>query len=102
VTVKKTLCALALAVASIGVLAPTAHAETPRCVTRVEYKRVHDGMSKHRVYRIFDIHGRRVAISRSGGGVTSEVRSYRTCRPNSAVSVAYGNGRVTAKSAIWG
>jgi hypothetical protein len=99
---KKTLCALALAlaVASVGVLAPTAHADTPHCVTRAEYERVHDGMSKRRVHRIFDIPGRRVSIS-SSGGLTSEIRSYRTCKPNSAVSVAYGNGRVTAKSAVW-
>lgn len=97
---KKSLCVLTLAVACVGVLAPTAHADTPRCVTRAEYERVHNGMSKRRVHRIFDIRGRRVAIS-SSGGITSEIRRYRTCRSNSAVSVAYGNGRVTAKSAIW-
>ena len=97
---KNALCVLALAVAFVGVLAPTAHADTPRCVTRAEYERVHDGMSKRRVHQIFDIRGRRVAISRSGG-VTSEVRNYRPCRPNSAVSIAYGNSRVTAKSAVW-
>jgi hypothetical protein len=96
---KRSLCALALAAASVGIIAPDAHAARP-CVTKAEYRAVHDGMTKHRVHRIFDTRGRQEAFARSGR-FTSEVRSYRTCRRGSAVSVSFGNRRVTAKSAVW-
>lgn len=100
-TLKKMLCAVALAVASVGLAAPPAQAaDTPRCVTKVEYRKVHDDMRRWRVHRIFDIRGRRVAIARRNG-FTAEVRSYRTCRRGSAVSVTYGNGRVDSKFAVW-
>lgn len=97
---KKLLCALAFAVASIGVGVPAAQADTPRCVTKAEYRQVHRGMAKGRVHRVFDVRGRRVAFSKHRR-VTSEIRRYRTCRRRSAVSIAFGNGRLTAKSAVW-
>jgi hypothetical protein len=37
--------------------APTASADTPRCVTRGEFDRVQHGMRKARVHRIFDTRG---------------------------------------------
>jgi Ni/Co efflux regulator RcnB len=97
---RKTICAVALVVASIGIGAPTAYADTPRCVTKAEYRRVHDGMRRARVHRIFDTRGHRDAIAGSGPTLT-EVRGYRTCRRGSAVSVSYRNRRVTAKFAVW-
>jgi hypothetical protein len=97
---RKNICALALVVASIGIGAPAAYADSPGCVTKPEYRRVHDGMRQGRVHRIFDTRGRRDTVH-SGGGVVIEVRSYRTCRRDSAVSVSYRNRRVTAKFAIW-
>lgn len=98
---KNMLCALGLVIACMGISAPVAHADTPRCVTKAEYERVHQGMTKRRVHRIFDVRGHRTVISR-GGGVVVEVRRYRTCRRDSAVSVAYENRRVSGKSAVWG
>lgn len=98
---KKMLCALGLVIVCMGMSAPVAHADTPRCVTKAEYERIDNGQTKRRVHRIFDVRGRRSVISR-GGGVVVEARRYRTCRRDSAVSVAYRNGRVSGKSAVWG
>lgn len=97
---KKTLCAVALAVVSTGIAAPAAHADTPRCVSKAEYRAVHKSMSQRRVHQIFDTAGHRAAYA-SSGGFTSEIRSYPTCRRNSAVSVSFGNARVDGKSAVW-
>jgi hypothetical protein len=52
------------------------------------------------VRRIFDTRGRRTAFARRGG-FTFEIRRYRGCARHTAVSVAYGNGRVRGKSASW-
>jgi hypothetical protein len=97
---KKLIGACAVAVASVGLIAPTAYADTPGCVTRAEYRHVHKGMAKARVHRIFDVDGKRQAIAHSGGS-TSEIRSYRTCIRFSSVAVSYGNGHVNGKSAVW-
>jgi hypothetical protein len=100
-------CMAATAVSSFGViaLAPAASADTEGCVVRSEYQKVHKGMRKSSVQRIFDTNGNRQAIAHSGG-YTSEIRSYRTCSQYSAVSVAFDSGpgeplRVSAKSAVW-
>jgi hypothetical protein len=97
---KKLTCAFALAVASLGVAAPAAHADTPGCVVKAEYRQVQKGMTKRRVHRIFDTDGKRDAIARSGGQ-TFEIRSYRTCSRFSAVSLSFDNGRMSGKSAVW-
>jgi hypothetical protein len=97
---KKILCAFALAVACLTGTAPSAQAEVRVCVSPGEYKQVHRGMPKRRVHRVFDSRGRRVAFSRRGR-FTSEIRRYRGCPRASAVSVAYGNGRLRSKSARW-
>jgi hypothetical protein len=97
---KKMLCGLALAVASFGIAVPTAQADTPRCVTKGEYRQVHRNTRMPRVHRVFDVRGRRVAYARVGR-FTSEVRVYRTCRRGGAVSVSYGNRRLKGKFAIW-
>jgi hypothetical protein len=97
---KKLVAACALAVASVGVVAPAAHADTAGCVTKSEYRKVNKGMSKTRVHRIFDTDGRREAIARSGR-FTSEIRTYRTCSRFSSVALSFGNGQVDGKSAVW-
>lgn len=67
--------ALVLAVGGTTVLAAPAQAgDTPNCVSKREFKRVKDGMTKARVHRIFDVNGKR-EYSGSGG----EGRSYRPC-----------------------
>ncbi len=97
---KKMLCAVALAAASITVSVSAAEAATPRCVTKAEFRHVHAGQSKARVHRNFDTRGRRIAFSQVDG-TTSEIRRYRTCRRHSSISIAFSNGRVTVKSALW-
>jgi hypothetical protein len=100
--------ATAAFIAASAIALPVAHAEggdQRPCVTRGEYRAVHRGLSKARVHAIFDTKGKRQAISWSGG-YASEIRSYKTCRRYSAVSVAYdkkpgGAFRLSAKSAVW-
>jgi hypothetical protein len=94
---KHLLCVFALAVATLVVVAPAAQATHRPCVNRLEYILVHRGMPKHRVHRIFDTRGRRVA--KHGN---NEIRSYRACTRRSAVSVTYKQRRVRVKSAVWG
>lgn len=68
-------------IASTGLVTLTAGpaaADTPGCVTRAEFRQVHDGMTKGLVHRIFDTAGHRESIG-SGG----ESREYRTCAGNS-------------------
>jgi hypothetical protein len=101
--VKKILCAVALVCACLtgpATSVVTAQAATKACVSPGEYKQVHRGMPKRRVHQVFGARGRRVAFSRRGRH-TSEVRRYRGCPNRSAVSVAYGNGRLRSKSAVW-
>jgi len=72
---------LALAV-SLGVIvsAPlAAQADTAGCVTKAEFQRIHKGMTKTRVRRIFDTRGHRQSIS-SSGRMRDEYRTYRVCR----------------------
>jgi len=102
VTMKQGLSAFVLVLATLtGVSTPAQAAVRGHCVSPGEYRQVHRGMTRHHVHRIFDTRGRRTAFSRHGG-VTAEIRRYRGCPRRSAVSVAYGNGRVRGKSASWG
>jgi hypothetical protein len=98
---RQLLCTFALAVACLGGTASPAEAEAPACVNRGEYRQVHKGMTKRGVHRVFETRGRRVAFSKHGR-FTSEIRRYRGCPAGSAVSVAYGNGRLKSKAAFWG
>jgi hypothetical protein len=94
---KKLICALVLAVATVGLGAPVAQADTRGCVSRSEFQRVHHRMGKARVHRIFDTRGHRdVRVGRI------EIRGYRTCSRHGAVSVSYRRKRVTAKVGVWG
>jgi hypothetical protein len=98
--VKKTVCAFALVLTGIGVTVPPAYADSERCVSRGEFSRVHDGMSKRRVHRIFDVRGRRTVFVKVGR-FSTEIRRYRGCPRRSRISVVYGNGRVESKAARW-
>ena len=70
-----------------------------RCVTRAEYRKVHDGLRKARVHRIFDSAG-----TRSWLEGRYEIRNYTPCtdRQFGYVTVNYKDGRVDAKRAYWG
>jgi hypothetical protein len=96
----------ASAVLTLGALtaslltATTASADTLGCVARSEYRSVSKGMSKRHVANIFDTAGSRMSIA-SSGGYTVEIRSYKTCLQFSSVVIAYENGRLSNKSAVW-
>jgi hypothetical protein len=101
--VKRILCALALVVSCLGgvaTTAPPAQAESRSCVSKGEFKRVHEGMRKRRVHRVFGARGRRVTYSQASG-FRVELRRYRGCQRRTRVSVAYGNRRLRSKSASW-
>jgi hypothetical protein len=70
-----------------------------RCVTRTEYRKVHDGFTKARVHRIFDSAGTQTLLEGR-----YEIRNYTPCsdRRFGWVNVSYKEGRVTAKQAYWG
>ena len=74
---------------------PTAHADTPRCVSRHEYDRVAKGMTMTKVRSIFDIEG-----DVTGLGAPNELRYYDTCTGRGVVQVVFSpQGRVLSKNA---
>ena len=97
----------ALAVMILAALiAPIARADTPNCVTRGEFSRIHKGDSLNRVARIFDTRGKKVSISVYGGD-KSQIRQYLTCRNSSLVQVSFSKTpdtryRMDGKYSIWG
>jgi len=64
-----------VAVASLAGMAAPASADTPRCVTRNEFRQIETGMKKERVHRIFDISGQP-----AGGFAGGYTRWYASCR----------------------
>lgn len=94
--------ATAMASTILVALSPApAHADTPLCVTRAEFRQVTKGMTKLRVHRIFDRRGKQVSIF-TGSGVTYETRQYRPCLRFSAIQINYENRKVSGKFAYWG
>lgn len=97
------LIAVLLAVGGVLAAPMPAQADTPGCVVRAEFRRVHDGMPVARVHRIFDTAGHQSSVIVVGGQV-HVARDYRACRHprRSFVQVHYADGVVVAKFAIWG
>ncbi|MGH3484796.1 MAG: hypothetical protein ACRDPQ_16375 [Nocardioidaceae bacterium] len=93
----------ALALGSTVALSSPAAADTPGCVTKTEFRKIHKGMKRERVHRIFDTNGRQTYTFWIGGDHYSS-REYRACRhPRwSLVSIDYKNARVDGKFAYWG
>jgi hypothetical protein len=95
----------ATAVLALGawLLVPVHHADasskSERCVTRAEYRKVHDRMRKARVHRIFDSAGHQSWLEGR-----YEIRTYTPCtdRQFGWVNVNYRDGRVYAKRVYWG
>jgi hypothetical protein len=96
------LIAVLLAVGSVFAAPTAAQADTPGCVTRAEFRQVHDGMPMARVHRIFDTDGHQSSVIVVGGQV-HVARNYVAChRPRqSFVQVHYADGLVVAKFAIF-
>jgi hypothetical protein len=68
------LAVVALVLGGLVLVSPAASADTPGCVSRAENRRVDRGMTKRRVHRIVDTHGR--AWDGHAGGYT---RRYNPC-----------------------
>jgi hypothetical protein len=100
----KLLAALAVVTVASLALVPTASADTPGCVTKTEFRKVHQGDSIRRVHRIFDTKGKQSAYS-SGGGYAFQIRDHKGCPTYSFVSISYerkgGIWRLDSKSAVW-
>src|SRR5262245_44236631 len=97
------LSAIALALVARALVSMSS-ADTHGCVPRSEFRAVHKEYSIARVHRIFDTDGRKIGGA-TGGGFTSQVRSYRTCRPLSSLVIQYDRSRgkiwrLTEKSAV--
>ena len=79
------LAALALALGGAVVTASPAAADRPGCVTKKEYRKIHKGMTKKRVLRIFDT--RRSWLVDSGDG--RYTRTYQSCDFHHAAWIEY-------------
>lgn len=77
-----------LAVPLVGA-SPPASADTPGCVSGAEYRRVHDGMTRGAVHRLFDTKGRN--LFENPGAVHNSAREYRMC---AAFRAATGDTKV--------
>ena len=88
---------LAVVVAPLAVAAP-AQADTPRCVTKSEFRKVERGWQMKRVHRLFDAKGH--LVFQSGAYRTREYRSCHTPRYD-YISISYNHGRVYRKTAYW-
>jgi hypothetical protein len=102
----RSMAALAAMILAALIAAPIASSDTPNCVTRGEFSRIHKGDSLNRVARIFDKRGKQVSKSKYGGD-KSQIRQYRACRNNSLVQVSFSKTpgtryRMDGKYSIWG
>jgi|RhiMetdeSRZDD1v2_1073273.scaffolds.fasta_scaffold15004_14 hypothetical protein len=75
---------LALAVGGIVVATSPASADTPGCVTKKEYRKIHKGMTKKRVHRIFDTRG-----WFADGGAGGYSRAYLSCDHRHEADIEY-------------
>ena len=75
---------LALAVGGAVVTTSPATADTPGCVTKTEYRKIHKGMTKKRVHRIFDTRG-----WGADGGAGGYSRAYPSCDHQHVAYIEY-------------
>lgn len=99
-----------LTMAGLGLSAPPATADTPKCVSKREFKAVRDGWSIKRVHNKFDIKGTQDWFTDGYddpefGWPDEQGRRYRACTKFGTVYVDYervkGVWRVNRKSAYW-
>lgn len=96
---------------SLVTAAPAQAADSPRCVSRAEFRQVRKGMPIKRVHRIFDIRGKQ-SVYLPGypgphGWPAEQWRDYRPCSSRwGYVQVDFerrkGVWRMVRKSAFWG
>jgi len=94
---KKLISVLAIAVASVTLSVPAAQANTPGCVSKAEYARVHKGLSVTQVSNLFHTSGR---VTRHPGPARV-IRRYDPCPRHSIVRVTFRRGNVSGKAALW-
>lgn len=88
------LTAVTLAGPWPGTVGPST-ADTPGCVSGSEYRKIHDGMTRGKVHRIFDTNG--TNLFENPGAVHNSAREYRMCAGFAAatgdtkVQVQYNN-----------
>jgi hypothetical protein len=81
--------------ATLMLVVGPAAGDTPGCVTRAEYRRVHDGMTRGKVHDIFDTIG--TSLFENPGAVHNSAREYRMCAAwrtatgDSKVQIQYNN-----------
>lgn len=113
-----TIIASVVTVASIGLSAVPASADTPGCVTRKEWRTIYvspDGYDNGpgtggrlaRVHRVFDTHGTRTWFYGDDPTFEAQVRKYRKCNdPNRRYSVTFHrykqNGHWSSWWSYWG
>jgi hypothetical protein len=84
-----------MALAALMVVIGPATGDSSACVTRAEYRRVHDGMARVKVHRIFDTNG--TSLFANPGTVHNSAREYPMCAAwrrttgDSKVQVQYNN-----------
>jgi hypothetical protein len=76
---------LALAVGGVTVTAGPGAADTPGCVTKKEYRKIHKGMTKKRVHRIFDTPRHWLIVSSDG----KYTYTYQSCDFHHAAWIRY-------------
>ena len=70
------------------------------CVTPSEFASAREGMSVSQVSELFGVSGTVTAQS-SAFGTTIELRDYPACTEFGAVSIAFTDGRLTSKAAVF-
>jgi hypothetical protein len=100
------LIATAASAALLLVPAASAHADSPGCVTKTEYRHAKKGMTMTKVHGIFDTIGKQESKAQSGGYVFL-IKSYKVCHSSySSVVVGYekhpgGVLKLSNKTAVW-
>jgi hypothetical protein len=90
------------AIAASSLLIPIQGAQAAGCVSRREYRKVHQGDSKNKAHRVFGTKGKQTSQYTIGGDKYQD-REYKTCTSSYGfVMVSYKNGNVTDKFVYWG
>jgi hypothetical protein len=90
-TIILALAALSL-VGSVAVASPASAAGNPGCITRTEFRRIHNGMTLTQVKRIVGSGGR---VSLSSPPIV--IRDFKTCTRFHVSNVTFWSGRVDGK-----
>jgi hypothetical protein len=75
-----------MSLAAHGFVPPAAANPTPGCVSKVEFQRIHQGMTRVQVHRLTDAYGHQT-LHYTDHGRRFEVRDYPPCARHSRESV---------------